>query len=191
MYNAAVFLDRDGTVNYDSGYVKDPGQVILLPGVAEGIKKLKTEFHFKIIVISNQAGIAYGIMTHDDVRKVNAKINELLKSAGTEIDDFYYCPYHPKYSTPEESECRKPSPRMIVQASNDHNIDLNKSYMIGDKGIDVLCGINAGVKTILVKQDNFDEEINSLHNQGKKPNFVAANFKDACDFIQKDFSGGF
>ncbi|MEW6195489.1 MAG: HAD family hydrolase [Bacteroidota bacterium] len=185
MPKCALFLDRDGTINFDSGYVKNPNDVILLPGVAEGIKYLKDKFNLKIIVISNQAGIAYGIMTHDDVKNVNEKINALLKEHGTSIDAFYYCPYHPQYSTEEESKCRKPSPYMIVKAAAEYKIDLGKSYMIGDKSIDVLCGINAGVKTILITNDN--TEINVLHNQGKKPNFVAANFKTACDYIDNDF----
>lgn len=185
MPNYALFLDRDGTINFDSGYVKDPKDVVLLPGVAESIKFLKSTFHFKVIVISNQAGIAYGIMTHDDVKKVNEKINALLDDKNSLIDAFYYCPFHPDYNSEKDSECRKPSPQMIVKASKDFNIELKNSYMIGDKSSDVLCGINAGVKTILIT--NNEIEINVLHNLGKKPNFVAANFKSACDFIANDF----
>ncbi len=183
----AVFLDRDGTIIFDPGYLKDPELVNLLPGVAESIKNLKDQFGFKVIVISNQAGVAYGIMTDLDVIAVNNKINSILIENGTSIDHFYFCPFHPDYSTEEDSKCRKPSPYMIVQASKDHGIDLNRSYMVGDKGIDVECGLNAGVKTILITQSNDNREINSLHNQGKKPNFVAANFIDACDFIVRDY----
>ncbi len=185
MPNYALFLDRDGTINFDSGYVKDPNDVVLLPGVAEGIKYLKYKFHFKVIVISNQAGIAYGIMTHEDVKKVNEKINALLDDKNNLIDAFYYCPFHPDYNSEKDSECRKPSPQMIVKASKDFDIELKNSYMIGDKSSDVMCGINAGVKTILIT--NNEIEINVLHNLGKKPNFVAANFKSACDFIANDF----
>lgn len=183
----SVFLDRDGTINFDTGYIKDPDLVKLYPGVAEGIKKLKDQFNFKIVVISNQAGIAYGILTHDEVKAINTRINELLAEQGTAIDNFYYCPFHPEYNTEEEAKCRKPSPYMIVQASRDLNIDLSKSYMVGDKSIDVLCGLNAGVKSILINYSGDNAEINSLHNLGKKPNFVAANFTEACDFIAKDY----
>lgn len=184
----SVFLDRDGTINFDTGYIKDPSLVKLLPGVAEGIKKLKNQFHFKIVVISNQAGIAYGILTHDDVISINNKINSLLAEHGTAIDNFYYCPYHPDFNSPEEAKCRKPSPHMIVKASMDLDIDLNKSYMVGDKSIDVLCGLNAGVKSVLINYGEDNTEINSLHNLGKNPNFVAANFTEACDFIARDYS---
>jgi histidinol phosphatase-like enzyme len=79
---------------------------------------------------------------------------------------------------------------MIVKSAKDHEIDLSRSYMIGDKAIDVLSGINAGVKTVLIRSNSLEKEISTLHNQGKKPNFVAANFKDACDFILSDLTGG-
>jgi D-sedoheptulose 7-phosphate isomerase/D-glycero-D-manno-heptose 1,7-bisphosphate phosphatase len=190
MKHHAIFLDRDGTINHNSGYVKDPSQIILLPGVSEGIKKLKDEFGFKAIVISNQAGVSKGIMTSGDVESVNDRINELLKNEGTGIDAFFYCPFHPDLDPPEKSNCRKPSPFMIVQAAEEHGIDLSKSYMIGDKASDVESGINAGVKTVLINSEDNRNEISILHNLGKKPNFTAANFKEVCDFIINDFSGG-
>jgi D,D-heptose 1,7-bisphosphate phosphatase len=190
MSQRALFLDRDGTINFDPGYIKDPAQIIILPGVAEGIKKMKDEFGFKIIVISNQAGITKGLMSHSDVKEVNQKINELLLNDDTSIDAFYYCPFHPDFDPPEKTICRKPSPFMIVQASKDHDIDLLHSYMIGDKASDVECGMSAGVKTILLNGDSIKKEISTLHNLGKKPNFISADFKDACEFILNDLSGG-
>ncbi|MEW5842046.1 MAG: HAD family hydrolase [Bacteroidota bacterium] len=190
MTTRALFLDRDGTINHDPGYIKDPAQVVILSGVSEGIRKLKEQYGFKIIVVSNQAGISKGLMAHADVVNVNAKINELLSSEGASIDAFYYCPFHPDIDPPEKTICRKPSPFMIVQAAEEHKISLSGSYMIGDKASDVECGLNAGVKSILLHGPSFDNEISTLHNLGKKPNFVAANFKDACDFIIKDLSGG-
>ena len=190
MVQRALFLDRDGTINHDPGYIKDPSQIIILPGVSEGIKNLKNNFGFMVIVVSNQAGIAKGIMTSKDVDSINLRVNELLKNDGTSIDAFYYCPYHPDVDPPEKSICRKPSPFMIVQAAAEHEIDLNQSYLIGDKSSDVESGLNAGVKTILLNSDLYEKEISTLHNLGKKPNFVAANFKDACEFIINDLSRG-
>lgn len=186
----AIFLDRDGTINHDPGYIKDPSDIIILPGVAEGIKKLKNDFGFKVIVVSNQAGVAKGLMTLQDVDSVNLKVNELLMAEGTSVDAFYYCPYHPDFDSPEKSNCRKPSPLMIVQAADELKIDLSKSYMFGDKSSDVECGINAGVKTVLLVSESIEKEISALHNLGKKPNFTAANFIQACDFVIKDLSGG-
>jgi D,D-heptose 1,7-bisphosphate phosphatase len=187
----AIFLDRDGTINHDPGYIKDPSLIVILPGVAEGIKKLREEFGFRMIVVSNQAGISKGLMTREDVEKVNSRVNDLLLSDGASIDAFYYCPYHPDNDPEEKTVCRKPSPFMIVQAAAELEIDLSQSYMIGDKSSDVEAGLNAGVKTILLESEFTAKEISALHNLGKKPNFTAANFSEACDFVIKDLSGGF
>ena len=189
MSHHAIFLDRDGTINYDTGYVKNPDDIKILDGVSEGIRKLKRDFGFKIVVISNQAGVAKGLMTIEDVETVNSRIDFLLKQEQAEIDRFYYCPYHPQFSSEVEALCRKPSPQMLLKASEDMNLDLSRSYMVGDRESDVICGLNAGVKSILLKSDIYDAELSALQNQNKKPNFVAANFKEACDYILKDFGG--
>lgn len=188
MSNRAVFLDRDGTINEDPGYLGDESLVKLLPGVAEGIFELKSKFGFKIIVISNQSGIARGLITHEDVKRVNEKINSLLSEQNTEIDVFYYCEFHPSFSSEKDENCRKPSPKMIFKAAEENNIDLTSSYMIGDKSSDVLCGISAGVKSILINSESISEEINSLKKEGKTPNFVASNFLEAVNFIKQDFN---
>ena len=190
MLQPAIFLDRDGTVNHDTGYVKNPQEVYLLEGVAEGIRKLKDYFGFKIVVISNQAGVSKGLMTIQDVLAVNDKINELLRDSETSIDAFYFCPFHPDYDPPEKAKCRKPSPFMILKAAEELKLNLDKSYMIGDKVSDVEAGVNAEIKTVFITAGAAKDEISILHNLEKKPNFVAANFKEACDFIIKDFSGG-
>ena len=189
MPHHAVFLDRDGTINYDTGYVKNPDDIKILEGVSEGIRKLKRDFGFKIVVISNQAGVAKGLMTIEDVEAVNSKIDLLLKQEQAEIDGFYFCPFHPQFSSAEEAKCRKPSPLMVLKAAEDMNLDLSRSYLVGDRESDVICGLNAGVKSILLKSDIYDAELSALQNQNKKPNFVAANFKEACDYILKDFGG--
>ncbi len=188
MSSNAVFLDRDGTINKDPGYLGDPDLVEILPGVAKGIYKLKNENNFKVIVISNQSGIDRKLITHDDVRTVNEKINALLREQNTEIDVFYYCPFHPEFSGEEKSKCRKPSPNMIFQAAEENDVKLENSYLIGDKAIDVVCGLNGGLKSILIKSNSFSEEINSLKKEGKTPNFVANDFLEAVDFIQQDFN---
>ncbi|MEW6654518.1 MAG: HAD family hydrolase, partial [Bacteroidota bacterium] len=168
MPHHALFLDRDGTINYDNGYVKNPAEVIILEGVSEGIRKLKQDFGFKIVVISNQAGVAKGLMTIEDVEKVNRKIDFLLKQDGAEIDRFFFCPYHPDYSSEEESKCRKPSPLMIFKAAEEMDLDLTRSYMVGDREADVLCGLNAGVKSILLISEIYGDQLTALHNRNKK-----------------------
>jgi len=189
MNNCAVFLDRDGTINYDTGYIGNPEQVQLYKGVPEGISELRSQ-GFKIIVVSNQSGIARGLISKEDVEAVNNKINELLEKGNAKIDEFYYCPNHPAFNNADECACRKPSPKMIFQAAKDWNINLKKSYFIGDTFVDVECGINAGIKTILLKNTLKGNEISLLQTLGKNPTFIADNFSEACKFIIKDFVGG-
>jgi len=190
MIQRALFLDRDGTINIDSGYIKDPKSIVILDGVIEGIRKLRNEYGFKIIVVSNQAGVSRGLITIEEVELVNEKVKSLLAEEDAIIDAFYYCPFHPDFDPPEKTICRKPSPFMIVQAAKDHKLNLSESYMIGDRWGDVICGLDAGVKSILLTSDILYDEISTLHSRGKNPNFIAANFKDACEYIIKDLSGG-
>jgi len=142
-----------------------------------------------LIVISNQSGIARGLITKENVEAVNRKINNLLKISKVEIDAFYYCPYHPEFSTEEECSCRKPSTEMVIKAAEDHNIELKKSYMIGDAVSDIECGYNSGLKTVLVKTGYGNESFSTLQKLNKIPTFVANNILEACTFIEKDFSG--
>lgn len=182
MNQKAVFFDRDGTLNLDPGYLGDPDKVELYKGVPDGIKALK-EKGFLIIVISNQSGIARRLITPKQVEAVNSKINSILSRTDSTIDKFYYCPYHPEFSPMEKCACRKPSPLMIQVAADENNVDLNMSYMVGDSAIDIECGINAGVETILVLNGKNEEQINLLKKRDKRANFVAGNFFDACQFI--------
>ncbi len=185
----AVFLDRDGTLNEDPGYLGDPAQVKLFPGTGEALSLLKSKLNFKLIVVSNQSGIARGLISEKEVDAVNSRINELLKAENTAIDAFYYCPHHPDFSSREAAECRKPSPAMIFKASKDHNIELNGSYFVGDTPSDILCGQNAGLKTVLVKTGYGTESISILQKQNIFPSFVAENIPSACKFIFEDFTG--
>lgn len=189
MQNYAVFLDRDGTINEDTGYLGDPSIVKLFPGTAKALAELKSKLNLKLIVISNQSGIARGLITEQMVNEVNDKINELLSAENAEIDKFYFCPYHPDYSTEEECECRKPSPKLVFEAVKEFQIDLSKSYFVGDTVADIECGFNAGLKTILVKTGYGAESISILEKQNKIPTFVAENIVQACNFIINDFTG--
>jgi D,D-heptose 1,7-bisphosphate phosphatase len=186
MTRAAVFLDRDGTINEDPGYLKDPSQVRLFPGTGRALSRLK-KLNFKLIVISNQSGIARGLITSENVDQVNSRINDLLSPDEAAIDAFYYCPYHPDYSSRDDCSCRKPSPELVFKAAADHDLDLMKSYFVGDTISDYECGINAGVKTILVKTGYGEECFSILKKENKFPTFVAGNIVDACSFIEKDY----
>jgi D-glycero-D-manno-heptose 1,7-bisphosphate phosphatase len=189
MPNSAIFLDRDGTLNEDPGYLGDPHLLSLYPGTGKALAFLKNELKFKLIVISNQSGIARGLITKEKVEAVNAKVNELLLKDNVQIDAFYYCPYHPDYSSKEECSCRKPSPELVLKSAKDHNIDLSKSYFIGDAVTDIECGLNANLKTILVKTGYGKESFYILQKLNKIPTFVAENILDASNIINKDFTG--
>lgn len=185
MPNRAVFLDRDGTINEDPGYLSDPADVVLIPKAAEALAALKKK-GFKLIVISNQSGIARGIMNREDVEKVNNKINELLLKKSAGIDAFYFCHAHPEFSTPEECECRKPSPKLVFNAAKDLEIELSESYFVGDTVSDIECGKNAGLRTILVKTGNGMETLSILQKDNNFPSFVAENLFHAYEFINAE-----
>ncbi|MBU0472606.1 MAG: HAD family hydrolase [Bacteroidetes bacterium] len=191
MSQPAVFFDRDNTLNYDPGYLSDPNLVRLFDGVGEGIAKLRNEFNFKIVVISNQSGISRGYFSEKEVVTINEKINSILKlNFNTQIDAFYFCPYHPDFSSEEESKCRKPSPLLVFKAAGELDIDLTNSYFVGDSISDIECGINANLKTVLVNYENDKGKIISLKNINKTPTFIVENFLNACNSIITDFTGG-
>lgn len=187
--NKAIFLDRDGTINEDPGYLGNPEQVVLLPTVGEALYTLKNQLNFLLIVVSNQSGVARGLITEEDVRRVNHRINELLSAYNVNIDEFYYCTTHPEFNSEDECLCRKPSPKMILDAAKKFDIDISKSYLIGDNVSDIECAYNVGCKSILVKTGYGLESINVLQKQNKFPSFVAENLMDATNFIIKDISG--
>jgi D-glycero-D-manno-heptose 1,7-bisphosphate phosphatase len=182
----AVFFDRDGTLNEDPGYLGDPNLVRLLPGTGEALSFLKNELGFKLIVVSNQSGISRGLISKEMVDSVNNRINELLEGYSVSIDAFYYCPFHPDFSSKEETKCRKPSPEMVFQAAKKFNIDLNGSYIVGDSVSDIECGINAGLKTILVKTGKGEDSFSVLKKQNNFPTFVAENIIEVSSIIKKD-----
>jgi D-glycero-D-manno-heptose 1,7-bisphosphate phosphatase len=189
MPNFAIFLDRDGTLNEDPGYLGDSQVLSLYPDTGKALAFLKNKLNFKLIVISNQSGIARGLITKEKVDAVNAKVNELLLKENVQIDAFYYCPYHPDFSSEEECACRKPSPELVLRSAAEFNIDLSKSYFIGDAVSDIECGFNANLKTILVKTGYGKDSFPILQKLNKMPSFVAENILDACNFINKDFTG--
>ncbi len=189
MLTPAVFLDRDGTLNEDPGYLGDEDKVKLLPDCGRALFLLKNKLNCKLIVISNQSGVDRGLITIEQVKKVNRKINELLSEYNVSIDGFYFCPFHPEFSGEEKSGCRKPSAEMVFKAADDFKIDLSKSYFVGDSVSDIECGKNAGLKSILVKTGFGVESVSTLQKQNNLPTFVAENILDAVKFILNDSIG--
>jgi D-glycero-D-manno-heptose 1,7-bisphosphate phosphatase len=147
-----VFLDRDGTVCEEVGYVNHPNRCTLLPGSAEAIRLLSGA-GFVIVIVTNQAGVARGYFSEDLVLQVHARLRGLLEAAGAAVREIYYCPHHPSVGEPpyrSECECRKPKPGMLLRAAREHGIDLRRSFMVGDSVRDVDAAIAAGVTPLLV-----------------------------------------
>lgn len=145
MKSRAVFLDRDGTINPDPGYIGDPRQFELFPGVVPALRRL-SEAGFKLFLVTNQSGIGRGYLTSGDLEAVHERMNSLLAAGGVNFDGIRYCPHLPG----EECSCRKPNPAMVLDLAREHGIDLEKSWFIGDKASDILCGRRAGCRTVLV-----------------------------------------
>lgn len=139
MKNKAIFLDRDGTIIKDKGYLADTSQIEFIDGIPRTLKALK-EKGYLLIVISNQSGVARGYFSEDLVKEINSGINEMLKrDYGFFIDAFYYCPHHPDYGNhlnKKDCDCRKPAPGLVIKAAGDFGIDIRRSVMIGDKPSD-------------------------------------------------------
>jgi len=144
--NKAIFLDRDGVINIDHGYVGTVERFEFVPRAIEALKEL-ADSDYLLIIITNQSGISKGYYSIEDFEKVMTYMNNELVAEEIQIDDMYFCMHDPD----EKCNCRKPSPKMILDAAKKHDIDLSKSWMIGDKKADILCGKNAGCKTVFVK----------------------------------------
>ena len=134
MASRAVFLDRDGTVVDDPGFLHEPGKVKLLPGAAQAIKKLN-DHGFLVIIVTNQSGIARGLYTVEDYEGVQRRLIELLEKQGAHIDGAYYCPHHPQFTGP--CDCRKPGSKLFQEAQQALDIDFTRSWWIGDRLSDV------------------------------------------------------
>ena len=187
--NIAVFLDRDGTINEEVGYLDSLDKFKLIPGAYEAIR-LINESGMKAVVISNQAGVARGFFTEDFVKITNEHLQTVLRQEGAYIDNFYYCPHHPLEGIKpyrRVCNCRKPAPGMLLQAAHDLDIDLTRSYMVGDRFNDIEAGKEIGVRGILVKT-GFGQEL--LQDDGpdkatpeNKPDFIAADILEAVRWI--------
>lgn len=145
----AVFLDRDGTVIYDYGYISSTRNVELLPNAVNGLKLLQN-VGYKLIIISNQSGVGRGLFPLKVMQEVMIFFEQLLRSEGIDLAGIYVCPHAPN----ERCSCRKPGPGMLLQAATDLRIDLKRSYMIGDKHCDVEAGKKAGCKSIFISSEH-------------------------------------
>ena len=161
--NKAAFLDRDGVINKNYGYVHSLDNFVWLKNVKKAIKYLNDN-NYKVIVISNQSGIARKIFTEKDVIILHKWMNLELKKINAKIDEFYFCPFHPKYGSKhykKNSYYRKPNPGMLLKAIKKYNIEKEKSFMIGDTKSDKICANRAKIK-FFFKRNNLLKDIRKI-----------------------------
>ncbi|MBI4854176.1 MAG: HAD family hydrolase [Acidobacteria bacterium] len=186
MKNIAVFIDRDGTVSEEVGYVNHLSRYKLFSFTAEAIKRLN-QANLKAILITNQAGVARGYFTEDLIWKVHEKLSLELANSGACLDGIYYCPHHPSAGEPPyraNCECRKPKPGLIYKAAQEHEIDLTRSFMIGDKYTDVELAQRIGIKGIMVMTGYGIGEYEYQRNTWPKmPDKIALDLLEAVDWI--------
>ncbi|HET6427462.1 MAG TPA: HAD family hydrolase [Phycisphaerae bacterium] len=186
-----VFLDRDNTIIDDPGYISDPGAVKLLPGVDLALKGL-AQAGFKLVVVTNQAGIARGVLTEEDLGRIHEEMVHQLSERGVTLDGVYYCPFHPEGTVAEfarESQDRKPQPGMLLRAASELDLDLTHSWMVGDSPRDIEAGQRAGCRTVRVRGkgqphpgDQTDEDVQA--------DFTVRNLVDAARTILREVGAG-
>jgi len=195
MKNKAVFLDRDGVINEivynkEMGILDSPANVdeyVLLPDIAKPIKKLH-KLGFKVIIISNQPGIAKDKFTLETFENIRKKMKKQLEMQGAYLDAEYYCLHHPEGKNKDYTMvcgCRKPKPGLIFKASSEQDIDLKNSWMIGDGITDIQAGSSAGCKTILIGRVKCDL-CKMMEDKGVKPDYIAQNLNKASIIIEQE-----
>jgi len=178
----AVFLDKDGTLVENVPYNVDPSRVRLLPGVLDGMRQLQ-DAGFRLIVVSNQPGIAFARFRRSALDRIEARLDRLFAEAGVVVTAYAWCPHHPEgvhpwYARP--CECRKPLPGLLLDAARRHAIDLASSWMIGDILDDIEAGTRAGCRTVLVDRGG---ETLWQRGPGRTPDAIVHRFDDAAAFV--------
>ena len=172
----AVFLDRDGTIAKDVPYCRRPEDFHILHRVPQAIRLLN-QHGFKVVVITNQSGIARGYFTEETLSRIHDRMKSDLQQDGASIDAIYVCPHHPD----DECECRKPKPALLIGAANDIGIILSRSYMVGDDPKDVQAGKDAGCRTVWLTADPAQQDRGLDFS-----NYIAADLFEAVEWLLKD-----
>ena len=151
-----LFLDRDGVINVDVGYLSDPAQLEFIPGAIEAMKEAQTR-GYDIIVVTNQSGVARGYYTEEDVQALHAEMSRRLQAEGVHILAYYYCPHHPEGTVEaykKACDCRKPNPGMLTKAIEEWHVDVDGSFLVGDKPSDVEAAESIGMRAYPFEEEN-------------------------------------
>ena len=190
MAHKAVFVDRDRTLMEDPGYISDPQGVKLLPGVELAIRSLH-QAGYKVVVVTNQSGVARGLLAEEMLEEIHAELRRQLGEKGVHLDAIYYCPYHPEGTVEQyaiESELRKPKPGMLLKAAAEMDIDLAASWMVGDSARDVEAGQRAGCKTVRVRLRPLKAHAPEDQDESVLADFTVRNLVDAARIILRENS---
>jgi D-glycero-D-manno-heptose 1,7-bisphosphate phosphatase len=179
--NKAVFLDRDGTLNEERNYLSRPEDLVVFPGTGQALKRLQ-DAGFLLFIISNQSGVGRGYFSMADVEKVNARLLEELASDGVDFRQIYIAPEAPD----QPSRGRKPSPQFLFDARDEFGVDLARSYMIGDKLIDLECGWNAGVRKSILVRTGYGTELEKASRDKLRQALVVHDLGAAAGYICSD-----
>ncbi|MEW5693417.1 MAG: HAD-IIIA family hydrolase, partial [Candidatus Hydrogenedentota bacterium] len=186
----AVFIDRDGTINPDPGYINKPEEFELYPAAAEGIKLLN-QAGILVFTLTNQSGVGRGYFTEEDLEKIHNKMIALLKEKDAYIDKIYYSTYYEDASDEKHRKnphYRKPNPGLIYLARDEYGINVSRSYVIGDRLSDIETAKNAGCKSILVLTGNGTETLKEIDSFNKKPDFIVKDLLEASRLILDNLS---
>jgi D-glycero-D-manno-heptose 1,7-bisphosphate phosphatase len=177
----AVFLDRDGTIVVEKGYITIPGMIELIPGAAQAILRLRAG-GWKVFVATNQGAVGKGMITEDELGEINFRMVSMLGAEGAQLDGIYVCPHHPDGSVPDfaiECDCRKPRPGLLERAASENGLDLTQCVMIGDTMRDLDAARSAGARAILVLTGHGPETVTQEHGA----EHVAADLAAAADWL--------
>lgn len=175
----AVFLDRDGTINQEQGYLTDPSKVALLPTVVAALRLFNTA-GLPVVVITNQSAIGRGLMSQTQFEAVSARLSRLLASHGVGYDALYYCPHNPETTT---CACRKPQPGLLQRAAQDLDIDLEHSFLVGDKRTDIEAGQAVRCRTVLVRTGRGENTYRDVLKGSLSVDYVAQTLLDAAGWV--------
>lgn len=177
-----IFLDRDGTLNFDPGYINNPDQLALFPGVPEALARLK-QAGARLILVTNQSGIARGLLSQGDLAAIHAKLKHILDGAGASLEAIYFCPHHPD----DGCDCRKPKRGMIDRAVRERGVDLDRAYLIGDHIRDIELAKRVGARSILVTTGVVrPQEREGLQASTVAPDRIAPSMTEAVDWLLAD-----
>jgi D-glycero-D-manno-heptose 1,7-bisphosphate phosphatase len=187
MNRIGIFLDRDGTINEEVDFLSSPLHLRLIPGSAEAIHEAN-ESGFKVFIITNQSGIARGILTEGQLSEIHKALLTQLGECDARIDAIYYCPHHPDFGEPPyrtACDCRKPRTGMIAMAAQRFGIEIGKSYVIGDRMIDMQTADNCGATSILVLTGYGRQELELCRREGIAVGHVAEDLHGAIRYVKQ------